>query len=128
MKVNPVKLAIFAEAYRAGLAAAVAEAPDAYAYGAADAPKVALKMMRTIAAQPMGVNYDGGGFRRAARALGIKHTRKAILEFLEYAPGGIPAFVDCPNCSGVTLEVKTGRCASDRCAGRPLVFDPGTRS
>ena len=87
--VNAERFAAFGVAYRAGLLAAVTEAqaspnPDkGYAYSPADAPKVADRMLAAIEkGGPGSVNLDGGGFRRACKALGIKHTRKAISAYL----------------------------------------------
>ena len=87
--VNAERFAAFGVAYRAGLLAAVTEAqaspnPDkGYAYSPADAPKVADRMLAAIEkGGPGSVNLDGGGFRRACKALGIKHTRKAIIAYL----------------------------------------------
>jgi hypothetical protein len=98
---NQDRLEEFSRAYRAGLLEAVAAQkvkyvpgvhytdetgyPD-YSYGSEDVPLVADKMLRAIAEEPMRVNYDSGGFRRAARKLGIKPTRQAILAYLEHEP------------------------------------------
>ena len=60
----------FSAAYHAGLLAAVS------------APEVANKMLDAIEHKPFGVNYTGDGFKRACKTLGIKNTRKAILEFI----------------------------------------------
>ena len=73
----------FSAAYRAGLLSAVTEAPDAYAWPASEASRVADKMLDRIRHTPRAVNYGGGGgFKRACRTLGIKYTRKAIFEYL----------------------------------------------
>ncbi len=69
-------------AYHAGLLSAVSQPDSGYYYGPTEAPAVADKMLRSIAATPMGVNYGGDGFKNACKALGIKHTRKAILAYI----------------------------------------------
>jgi hypothetical protein len=82
----------FAEAYRAGLLAAVEASPEDYAVRHGQTPreyaeKTADFMLRSIEANPRSVNYGGGGgFKRACRTLGIKYTRKAIWEYLGVAP------------------------------------------
>lgn len=82
---NAEKFERFSAAYLTGLHAAVLADPEAY--GFADiVPHVADKMLTSMAENPMGVNYDGGGFKRACKALGIKHTRKAIFAYLEVPP------------------------------------------
>ena len=82
----------FSQAYRAGLRTAVTSNPDDYAIHDGEmaeeyAARVADKMLASIASNPRGVNYGGGGgFKLACRALGIKYTRKAIWEYLGVTP------------------------------------------
>ncbi len=73
----------FGEAYRAGLTAAASAPANGYYYGPDKALEVANKMLTAIDAAPGHVNYAGQGFKNACKALGIKHTRKAILAYLE---------------------------------------------
>lgn len=85
---NQEKFEAFSQAYRAGLEAAVTAKPEDYVAGKATpaeyAEVVSKRMLASIGGgKHFGVNYDGGGFRRACKALGIPHTRKAILAFLE---------------------------------------------
>ena len=81
---NPVKLACFSAAYRAGLLASVTAHPDTYLYGPASVEHVADRMLAAIGKSPMMVNYDGEGFRAACKALNIRYSRKAILDYLEW--------------------------------------------
>lgn len=83
---NLERFEAFSVAYRAGLVAAVSQPESGYYYGPEQAPAVADKMLAAIAAKPYGVNYGGDGFKRACKVLGIKNTRKAILEFIGVAP------------------------------------------
>jgi hypothetical protein len=85
---NQEKFKTFSEAYRVGLQEAVAKDPEKYFTQGATPEKyaevVSARMLESIGGgKHFGVNYEGGGFRRACKALGIKHTRKAILEYLE---------------------------------------------
>lgn len=74
----------FSKAYSEGLAAANKAEPENYFYKSADeVAVVAARMLTAIGSKPYGVNYSGGGFKRACKALGIKNTRKAIFEYLE---------------------------------------------
>jgi len=70
----------FMVAYRAGLAKAVAEHPDEYGMRPEAVPHVADKMQ--VAIERGTFNHDGRGFRNACKALGIPHTRKAIVAFV----------------------------------------------
>jgi hypothetical protein len=90
--VNPERFKLFSDAYRAGLVEAVTASAakpghaDRYAYEPVFAPQVAERMIATIGSQGLKtVNIDGGGFRRACKALGIKQTYKAITAYLEGA-------------------------------------------
>lgn len=87
---NNARFEQFSAAYRAGLLAAVSAPESGYHYGPDKVPEVADKMLAAIASKPMGVNYSGEGFKNACKALGIKSTRKAILEFLNSGPKQMP--------------------------------------
>ena len=84
---NQEKFQAFSEAYRQGLEEAVRNNPDDY-YMQGSTPEkfaevVSAKMMGNIASgKHLTNNYDSPGFRRACRKVGIKHTRKAIFEYL----------------------------------------------
>lgn len=85
---NQEKFALFSNAYRKGLEGAVTEDPDKYFMQNTTPEKyaevVSARMLASISGgRHLGVIYEGGGFRRACKTLGIKHTRKAILEYLE---------------------------------------------
>ncbi len=85
---NQDKFTLFSEAYRVGLQEAVTKNPDDYFMQGVTPEKyaevVSARMLASIGGgKHFGVNYEGGGFRRACKALGIKHTRKAILAYLE---------------------------------------------
>jgi hypothetical protein len=86
------RFAAFSDAYRAGLEAAVRANPSDYspnmvASVMGDAPffggvaGVHIKMMGALCTGSF--NHDGQGFKNACKALGIKHTRNAILAFLK---------------------------------------------
>lgn len=87
---NPEAFDRFSEAYRAGLLAAVTASPGDYMLNGrppvAYAEHVANRILQSISDNPSGVSYDGGGFKRACKSLGIKHTRKAIWQYLGIAP------------------------------------------
>ncbi len=85
---NQEKFQKFSEAYRVGLQQAVEANPENYfTQGATPeeyAKVVSARMLTSIGGgKHFGVNYEGGGFKRACKSLGIKHTRKAILAYLE---------------------------------------------
>lgn len=73
-------LQAFMDIYRAALADAVAKHPDEYAWPLADVPVVAARMEAAIVRGSY--NHDGRAFKATCKALGIKHTRKAIGEYL----------------------------------------------
>ncbi len=84
---NAERFKLFGAAYLDGLTAAVKANPEEYGYGPEGVPTVVARMLAAISAKgPGSVNLDGGGFRRACKALGIKHTRKAITAYLDGAP------------------------------------------
>lgn len=79
--IDPMKnLNRFMETYERELTIAVQAYPDEYAYPADTVPEVAGRMRAAIERGTF--NHDGRGFRNTCRALGIKHTRRAIAEFL----------------------------------------------
>lgn len=85
---NQDKFKTFSEAYRKGLEKAVTAKPEDYFMQGATpehyAKVVSDRMMGNIAAgKHFSNNYDSPGFRNACKTVGIKHTRKAILEYLE---------------------------------------------
>lgn len=85
---NQDKFQKFSEAYRMGLQEAVAKDPEKYWTKGATAEEyakvVSARMLESIGGgKHFQVNYEGGGFRRACKTVGIKHTRKAILAYLE---------------------------------------------
>ena len=79
---NQDKFESFSKAYREKLVEVVAAKPDQFFYTPAEASIVADKMLKAISEEPLMVNYNGEGFKRACKALGIKNTRKAIFEYL----------------------------------------------
>ena len=85
---NQDKFQAFSKAYREGLQEAVEAKPEEYytrgATPAEYAEVVSKRMMDNIVnGKHLSNSYDGGGFRRACKKVGIKHTRKAIFEYLE---------------------------------------------
>jgi hypothetical protein len=76
----------FSAAYREGLRAAVAANPRDFLLDGHSqeefVERVSARMLLGISEHPMGVHYASDGFRRTCKALGIKHTRKAILAYL----------------------------------------------
>lgn len=90
MPINAAKFETFSNAYREGLEEAVRAKPEDYFTQGATPEKyaeiVSARMLGNIAAgKHMQNNYDSHGFRNACKKVGIKHTRKAILEYLEIA-------------------------------------------
>lgn len=85
---NQDRFKTFSEAYRQGLEAALTANPEDYFMQGASAKMyaevVSARMMGNIAAgNHMTNNYNSAGFRNACKTVGIKHTRKAILAYLE---------------------------------------------
>lgn len=86
---NALNFTTFSQAYREGLLVAVKTTPGNYALARGETveqyvEKTATRMLSFISGGlHLGVNYSGDGFRRACRTIGIKHTRKAILNYLE---------------------------------------------
>jgi hypothetical protein len=56
---------------------------EEYAYAAARTTPEALAEKMTSGLLTGSANHDGTGIRRACKAVGIKHTRKAIVAFLQ---------------------------------------------
>ncbi len=85
---NKVSFQVFSDAYRASLSAAVESDPSQYAIAQGETPsqyadRVASKILSKIeSGGHYSINYDSPGFRRTCKALGIKFTRKAILEYI----------------------------------------------
>lgn len=71
----------FWQAYEECLCEAVTARPDLYALVPGEsATSYAFRVRQKMQAAGMGrVNWDGGGFRRLAKRLGIKHTRTALV-------------------------------------------------
>jgi hypothetical protein len=68
----------FAALYESCLREAVIERPDLYAWPVSDVPRVASRMVDAVARGTF--NHDSLAFHKLAKKLGIKPTRKAILE------------------------------------------------
>jgi len=77
---NQEKQNQFSETYRAQLKACAEE--GLYEWPKENADAIATKMLNGLFTNPGGVNFDSPAFKRTCKALGIKHTRKAIVEFL----------------------------------------------
>lgn len=87
---NQDKFETFSKAYREGLEGAVTANPqDYFMQGSTPteyAEVVSKRMMANISSgKHLMNNYDSPGFRLACKKVGIKHTRKAILAYLEIA-------------------------------------------
>lgn len=78
--VHPGNLQAFMEVYGPALLYAVQTDPDEYAFPEADVPKVVDRMRQAF--ERGSYNHDGRAIKAACRALGIKHTRKAIEAFI----------------------------------------------
>ncbi len=79
--VNQVKLDQFMGVYEPALREAVTHYPNEYLWPVEQVPIVAARMRAAI--ERNSHNHDGHAFKGACKALGIKHTRKAIDQFLE---------------------------------------------
>lgn len=75
-----MKRSEFQALYAECLAEAITANPDDYFYPAADAPKVAEKMCKAMAAHGTGsvTITNSKGFQRLAKRLGVKHTHRDI--------------------------------------------------
>jgi hypothetical protein len=69
----------FKQVYLENLKLAVIKYPDEYRWPVENVPVVAEKMLAAVARNTF--NHDSQGFKMTCKALGIKHTRKAILSF-----------------------------------------------
>lgn len=78
---NQEKLDKFMEAYEKALTEAVMNYNEEYRYPVSDVPRVVSKMK--VAIENGTYNSAGRGFKGACKALGIKHTYKAINAYLE---------------------------------------------
>ena len=76
----PDKLDVFFAVYERELARAVAKYPTEYGYAPEQAKTVAVKMRKALIERTY--NHGGYGFSWTCKALGIKHTRKAIEAYL----------------------------------------------
>jgi hypothetical protein len=70
----------FMAEYARQLEKAVREHPEEYGYGPDDVPGVVNRIRHGLRSH--GVNIDGRAFKATCQALGIKHTQKAISEFI----------------------------------------------
>jgi hypothetical protein len=77
------RLRAFMAAYGTALEKAVTEHPDEYGYPVSGVPAVVNRMRRAL--EVGSYNHAGRGFAGACRALGLKHTRRAIENFLHGA-------------------------------------------
>jgi hypothetical protein len=71
----------FCEEYEKQLMIAVQTYPSDYFYGPEKVPETARKM--AIAFKNNTYNYDSKGIKFTCKSLGIKHTRKAINEYIK---------------------------------------------
>jgi hypothetical protein len=71
---------IFLAAYEAALTEARTKHPEDYGFPIDQLPVVFQRMKAAIIRNSY--NYDGRAFRLACKAVGIKHTRKAIEAFI----------------------------------------------
>lgn len=78
---NQAKLDQFMAVYTPALERAVIDHPDEYPWPVENVPVVAARMRAAI--EKGTYNHSGYAFKGACKALGIKHTRKAIAAFLE---------------------------------------------
>lgn len=78
--IEPAKLGTFMGVYAESLRRAVLEYPLDYTWPVEQVPTVAARMEAAIIRGSF--NHDGHGFKGACKAVGIKHTRKAIIAYL----------------------------------------------
>lgn len=85
--INDVRFTTFATIYKAELRKAVAKHPNEYRYTLAEADEVAERML--IGIRRGSANKDSRAIKATCKALNIKHTYKAIANYLlggfEYA-------------------------------------------
>lgn len=80
--VNPKALDSLMVAYLPALMDAVINYPNEYGFPPEKVPLVADKMRAAF--ERGSYNHDGRAIRAACKVIGIKHTRKAIEEYLTY--------------------------------------------
>lgn len=90
---NKLKFEQLSIAYAAGLEKSVEAEPTEYGLGMSlqntttskeYAKIVSARMLERIASgRAYSISYDGNGWKNACKTLGIKHSRKAILTFIE---------------------------------------------
>jgi len=86
---NQEKFQVFSETYRRCLREAIEAHPEKYLIPrgmtpAQGAELTANKILTTMQAKPLGVNYlNSDGFKRTCKALGIKYTVTSIFEYLD---------------------------------------------
>jgi hypothetical protein len=77
---NPERLEQFREVYTAALTKAVLEHPSEYYWPVEQVPEVVGRMMKAI--ETNSYSHNSRAFKTTCKALGIAHTRKAILNYL----------------------------------------------
>ena len=85
---NQEKFALFSEAFKTALVIAYNENSDYFILPRNESvetviPRHAQRILDEMFRNPNGVMYTGPAFKIACKTLGIKHSRKAIYEFLE---------------------------------------------
>lgn len=78
----------FIDAYASHLRHCVTELPGQYTYGIDKVPAVVGRVADAI--RRRSYNKDGLAFKRTCKQLGIKHTYKAIAEFIDTDKGTTP--------------------------------------
>lgn len=78
--IHPGNLQCFMDVYLPALVDAVRNHPSEYAFPESEAPIVAERMRAAF--ERGSYNHDGRAIKAACKALGIKHTRKSIEEFI----------------------------------------------
>lgn len=75
------RLDAFTEAYKKHIAQVVAEKPDLYLWPISELPQVSDRMIEAIKRGTF--NKDSIAIKRTCKDFGIKHTYKAITEFIK---------------------------------------------
>jgi hypothetical protein len=78
--IHPGNFQCFFEEYSKQLEFSIKEDPENYAYSVNELPQVLERMRAAI--ERGSFNKDSPTFKRTCKALGIKHTYKAIDEFI----------------------------------------------
>ena len=78
--IHPGNLQCFLDVYRGHLFKSVTEQPNYYAWPISDFDKVFERMSKAI--ERGSFNKDSKAFKDTCKELGIKHTYKAIREFI----------------------------------------------